>query len=298
MDRFNLMQAFVAVVEAGSFVAAADRLKQSTASVSKQVAQLENQVGVRLLHRTTRRVSLTADGTLFVERCRDMLQQWRDAEDEVANRSTTAQGLLRVNVPVSYGMSHLAALWAGFMRANPEVNLDIILSDRVADLVDEGFDLAVRIGQLPSSSLISRRLAKTRLTVCASPDYLRTYPAPDNPTELGSHRILSYSLLSSGDTWTFTSRDEPSRQASVRVLPIMRSNNGDTCRDAAVRGQGVVMQPDFLLRSQLTSGELIELMPRWLGQELGIYVVYPSRRHLPAKVRLLIDYLGQQLSSH
>ena len=293
--RFDVIEAFVAVVEAGSFVGAAQRLNQSKAAVSKQVAYLEDEVGARLLNRTTRSVSLTPDGLVFVARCRELLQQWHDATDEISDRKAQARGLLRVNVPVSYGISHLAPLWAGFMASHPQVRLDVTLSDRVVDLVDEGFDLAIRIGQLPSSSLISRRLTACRLIVCASPQYLEQFEPIDHPDTLAAHRVLSYSLLSSGDTWVFTARHAPAQRVSVRVSPVMRSNNGDTCRDAAVQGQGVVMQPDFLVAKELQTGRLVQVMPNWLGQQLGIYAVYPSRRHLSAKVRLLIEYLSAHL---
>lgn len=293
--RFDVIEAFVAVVEVGSFVGAAQRLNQSKAAVSKQVAYLEDEVGARLLNRTTRSVSLTPDGLVFVARCRELLQQWHDATDEISDRKAQARGLLRINVPVSYGISHLAPLWAGFMTSHPQVRLDVTLSDRVVDLVDEGFDLAIRIGQLPSSSLISRRLTTCRLIACASPQYLSQCEPIDHPDALAVHRVLSYSLLSSGDTWVFTSRDAPAQHVSVRVSPVMRSNNGDTCRDAAVQGQGVVMQPDFLVDKELQTGRLVQVMPDWQGQQLGIYAVYPSRRHLSAKVRLLIEYLSAQL---
>jgi DNA-binding transcriptional LysR family regulator len=297
MDRLQNMQAFVAVVETGSFVAAAQRLQSSKAVVSRQVAQLEDHLGARLLHRTTRRLSLTADGDLFLARSRELLQQWQEATDEVSHRTVQPRGTLRVNVPFSYGVALLAPLWSGFMQRHPDVLLDVTLSDRVADLIDEGYDLAVRIGQLSSSSLVSRRLASTRLKVCASRAYIETHAKLEQPGDLSEHRILSYSLLSSGDTWTLSNKSDPDQIKTIDVTPVMLSNNGDTCTKAALEGQGVVLQPDFIVQPYLDNGQLVELLPQWQADEFGIYVVYPTRRHLPAKVRLMIDYLVEYLAS-
>lgn len=295
MDKFDAMRAFVAVVDAGSFVGAAERLQISKAVVSRLVAELEEFLGVRLLHRTTRKLSLTPEGDTFVGRCRSVLFEVQEAEDDVSHRSAQARGLLRVNVPVSYGLSHLAALWPGFMKKHPEVTLDVTLSDRVVDLVEEGYDLAVRIGKLESSTLVSRRLSGTRLVLCASPNYVKKYSAPKVPDDLRRHRILAYSLLSSGDQWFFTSASDAKQQVSVRINPVMRTNNGDTCRAAALKDQGIVLQPDFLIGEDIKAGRLIELMPEWYAGELGIHAVYPSRRYLSAKVRLLVEYLSEQL---
>lgn len=296
MDRIEAMQAFVAVVETGSFVGAADKLSLSKAVVSRQIALLEDQLGTRLLHRTTRRVSMTSDGELFLARARELLQQWQEAEDEVSHRAVQARGTLRINVPFSYGVMYLAPLWPEFMQKHPDVLLDVTLSDRVADLVDEGFDLAVRIGHLPSSSLVSRRLASMRLKLCASKAYVKAQGQPAVPAELTEHRILAYSLLSTGDAWTLSNRLNPDERQIIDVRPVMRSNNGDTCTQAAVAGQGIVLQPDFMVQPLLSRGELVELLPDWQAEEFGIYAVYPSRRHLPAKVRLMIDFLAHELA--
>jgi DNA-binding transcriptional LysR family regulator len=296
MDRLEAARTLIAVVDAGSFVAAADHLKSSKAVVSRLVAQLEQHLGVRLLHRTTRRLSLTVEGEAFVSRARELLVQWQEAEDDVSHRSAKARGVLRVNVPVSYGIRALAPLWPGFMKANPDVLLDITLSDRITDLVDEGYDLAVRIGNLPSSSLVSRRLGSARMILCASPSYVKKAGAPTRPSDLTRHRVISYSLLSSGDLWSLTSTNPPLESTSVRVSPQMRSNNGDTCRAAALEGQGIVLQPDFLVEEDVRAKRLVRLLPDWQANELGIHAVYPSRRHLSAKVRLLVDHLVKNMA--
>jgi len=296
MDRLDAARTLITVVDTGSFVGAADRLQTSKAVVSRLVAQLEQHLGVRLLHRTTRRLSLTAEGEAFVARARELLLQWQEAEDDASHRSVKARGVLRVNVPVSFGISALAPLWPGFMKANPDVLLDITLSDRITDLVDEGYDLAVRIGNLSSSSLVSRRLGSTRMILCASPKYIKQSGAPKSPSDLAQHRVISYSLLSSGDLWSFTKVNSPVESASVRVSPQMHSNNGDTCRAAALEGQGIVLQPDFIVGSDVRAKRLVRLLPHWQASELGIHAVYPSRRHLSAKVRLLVDYLVKCLA--
>lgn len=288
MDRFDEMHAFVAVVDAGSFVRAAEALQVSKTVVSRLVADLEARLGVRLLHRTTRRLSLTAEGEVFHARCKELLAGVDEAEAEVTAGAQEAVGLLRLNVPVSFGLMHLAPLWPAFLQQHPKVTLDVTLSDRIVDLVDEGYDLAVRIARLPASTLVSRQLSSTRLVLCASPEYLRRHGAPAHPDAIAWHPVFSYTLLASGDTWGF---DGPQGPVSVKVAPTMRSNSGDTCVAAALAHQGIVLQPSFMVGQHLRSGALVEVLPEYRSIELGIYAVYPSRRHLLPKVRVLIDFL-------
>jgi DNA-binding transcriptional LysR family regulator len=288
MDRFAAIQAFVAVVDAGSFVRGAEALGQSKAGVSRYVGELESQLGVRLLHRTTRRLSLTEEGEVFHARCKEVLGQLAEAEAEITVHSGSAVGQLKLNVPVTFGQLHLAPLWPEFMSRHPNVALDVTLADRFVDLVEEGYDLAVRIARLPSSSLISRRLASTRLLLCASPTYLRERGVPAHPTELAAHDVVSYSLLATGESWEFEGPEGP---VVARVNARLRTNSGETCCAAAVRHRGLVLQPLFLVAPWLQSGELVEVLPQFRAIELGIYAVYPSRRHVTAKVRLMIDFL-------
>ncbi len=289
MDKFQEMRSFVAVVDAGSFVRAAEALSVSKAAVSRYVSELEARLGVRLLQRTTRRLSLTAEGEVFHARCQTLLADVDEAEAEITSRSGDARGLLKVNVPVSFGILHLAPLWGEFIRRQPNVSFDVTLADRVVDLVEEGYDLAVRIARLPSSTLISRKLSATRLVVCASPKYLKRAGTPKVPQDLARHTVLAYSLLTGGDEWHFAGPDGP---VSVKTAPCLRTNSGDTCRAAALNHQGVVMQPSFMVSADLAAGTLVELMPRYRGIELGIYAVYPTRKHVAPKVRLLIDFLA------
>lgn len=288
MDRFQEMRAFVAVVDSGSFVRAADALAVSKTAVSRLVGDLEARLGTRLLHRTTRRLSLTPEGEVFHDRCRQLLDGVAEAEAELSAHAGEAIGQLRVNVPVSFGLLHLAPLWPAFMALHPKVMLDVTLSDRIVDLVDEGYDLAVRIARLQASSLVSRRLASTRLILCASPQYLSRHGAPAHPSELAHHAVISYALLAMGERWEFEGPDGP---VGVGVVPRMRSNSGDTCCAAAVQHQGIVLQPSLLVAPHLASGALVELLPQYRSIELGVYAVYPSRKHLTTKVRALVDFL-------
>ena len=289
MDRFQEMSSFVAVAEAGSFVRAADATGLSKAAISRHVAELEQRLGARLLHRTTRRLSLTDDGALFLARARETLAAVEEAEAEISSRSGEPSGHLRINAPLSFGVLQLAPLWGRFLARHPKVSLEVDLSDRVVDLVDEGYDLAVRITNLANSQLVSRRLATTRMVLCASPRYLREHGTPSQPAELARHATIFYSYWAGRDAWTFTTPDGNSE--SVRIRSRMHANNGDTCRAAALDGQGIVLQPDFIVGDDLRRGDLVELLPGYRALELGIHAVFPTRKHLPLRTRRLIDFL-------
>jgi DNA-binding transcriptional LysR family regulator len=289
VDRFLEMQTFNAVVDAGSFVKAADALDMSKAAVSRHVVDLETRLGIRLLHLTTRRLSLTDEGQVFHSRSKELLAQLQEAEDEITSRSDAASGLLRINAPFTFGITHLAPLWGIFKGQNPRVTLDITLSDRVVDLVEEGYDLAIRIATLDSSTLVSKRLATTRIVLCASPQYLEMHGTPGHPAELADHAVISYSYAAYKDEWRFVGPQGP---VSVKTDPCIHTNNGDTCRAAALAHQGIILQPTFLIGRDLSEGRLVELMPDYRSIDLGIYAVYPTRKHLSAKVRALIEFLA------
>jgi DNA-binding transcriptional LysR family regulator len=289
MDRFLEMQTFNAVVEAGSFVGAADALNLSKAAVSRHVVELERRLGIRLLHRTTRRISLTPEGQVFYARSKDLLAELDDAESEITSKQDSVSGLLRINAPFTFGILHLAPLWGLFRERYPQVTLEVTLADRVVDLIEEGYDLAIRIADLENSSLVSRRLTSTRMTLCASPKYLKKHNKPKAPSDLASHQVIAYSYLATKDEWHFTG---PRGPVSVMTRPWMHTNNGETCKAAALAHQGVILQPRFVVSDALASGELVELLPQYLSSEIGIYAVYPTRKHLSAKVRVLIDFLA------
>lgn len=288
MDKFQEMRAFAAVADAGSFVRAADELGLSKTAVSRLVGHLETRLGVRLLHRTTRRLSVTPEGEVFHERCRQLLDGVAEAEAELSTHAGEAIGRLRVNVPVTFGLLHLAPLWPAFMALHPNVELDVTLSDRLVDLVDEGYDLAVRIARLQVSSLVSRQLTSTRLILCASPDYLRRHGTPAHPSALARHAVIAYSLLAMGEQWEFAGPDGP---VTVKITPRMRTNSGDTCCAAALQHQGLVLQPSFLVGPHLATGALVEVLPAFRSIALGVYAVYPTRRHLTQRVRAMVDFL-------
>lgn len=293
MDRFLEMQTFNAVVDAGSFVKAANTLAMSKAAVSRYVLDMETRLGVRLLHRTTRRLSLTDEGQIFYASSKELLAELAEAEEEITARNDTASGLLRINAPFTFGVLHLAPLWGAFRVQHPKVKLEVTLADRLVDLVEEGFDVAIRIARLENSTLVSKRLATTRMVLCASPQYLKQHGAPTHPSELAGHAVISYSYLSTRDEWHFTGPQGP---VSVKTNPCFHTNNGDTCRAAALASQGIILQPSFLVGDDVATGALLELMPQFRSLELGIYAVYPTRKHVSPKVRALIDFLTHHFS--
>lgn len=282
------LASFVSVVRAGSFVGAADALGLSKAAVSRHVAELEAHLGVRLLHRTTRRLSLTEEGQRFHARAAELVIALEELEAETASSSGEASGRLRINAPVTFGNLHLAPLWPRFLAQHPRVTLDVTLNDRVVDLVEEGYDLAIRIGTRLDPQLVGRPLATARMVLCASPGYLQAHGTPAHPRDLAAHAVVAYRYWSTGDDWTF---DGPGGPVSVRVAPRLHTNSGDTCREAALQHQGLILQPDFLVGPDLRAGRLVELLPGHRAPALGVHAVYASRRHLPMKTRRLVDFL-------
>jgi DNA-binding transcriptional LysR family regulator len=294
MDKFLQMRTYVHVVDAGSFIGATVSLDMSKAAVSRHVGDLEARLGVRLLNRTTRRLSLTEDGEVFYLRCKELLNELSSAEAEITSRTGEAVGLIKVSAPVSFGILHLADAWAAFSERHPNVTFDVTLSDRVSDLVEEGYDLAVRITKLESSSLIARKLSSTRVVLCASPEYLARAGTPQHPQELSSHAVIAYSYWAARDEWGF---DGPEGHVTVMTHPKLRTNNGDTCRAAALHHQGIILQPTFIVGEDLAAGRLIEICPDYRSIDIGIYAVYGSRKHVAPKVRLLIDFLVERFST-
>jgi DNA-binding transcriptional LysR family regulator len=293
MDRALEMLVFCTVVEKGSFVGACEPLEMSKAAISRYVSGLEERLGVRLLHRTTRRLSLTDEGRQFYHQAKEVLAMMGAAEEAVSSAAPEPTGVLRVNAPVSFGITHLGPIWADFMQAYPKVELDISLNDRLVDLVEEGFDAAVRIARMENSSLIGRRLASTRMRLCASPAYLERHPPVLTLADLTHHGVVAYTNFASGNDWLFEGPDGPE---SVRTRSVVRCNNGDTCRSIALAGGGISLQPSFMVAKDLHAGTLLEILPDYRSIELGVYVVYPSRKHLPPKVRALVHFLGERFA--
>lgn len=289
MDQFKEIEAFVAVAQLGSFVKAADKLGLSKAMVSRHVSELEARLGVRLMQRTTRRLSLSDAGAEYLQRCAQILGDLQDANAAISATAVQAQGLLKITAPLTFGIRHLAPLWGEFLRVHPKVELEVNLNDRMVDLVEEGYDLAVRIGQLSSSTLIARRIAGTRLVLCASPRYLRQAGPITDLDDIARHDVMAYTYLATGEQWHFSGAQGA---RSIEVHPHLRSNSGDTCRAAALADQGIIFQPTFLVGEDLKAGRLVEILPQYAGPELDINVVYPSRLHLSHKVRAMVEFLA------
>jgi DNA-binding transcriptional LysR family regulator len=286
------MRAFVAVVDTGSFAAAAERLELSRARLTKMIQDLEEHLGTRLINRTTRRLNLTEAGGAYHERCAAILADVAEAEEVASHLTALPRGTLKLTVPVSFGILKIAPLLGGFLERHPEVSVDMTLNDRKVDLIDEGFDLAIRVGALAESGLIARRLATDHIVICAAPAYLKRHGTPRTPQDLARHACLSYTYATTGDEWRFTG---PAGEVSVRIRGPLRANNGDTLRLAALSGAGIIRQPTFLVQQDLDSGRLVRLLEDYRSSELGIYAVYPTRRFLSAKVSAFIDYLSAAL---
>ncbi|HEL3865853.1 LysR family transcriptional regulator [Stenotrophomonas sp. B2] len=288
MDTLDAMRVFVAVVERNGFSAAAQALDMSTAGVTRQVAALEKRLSTRLLHRTTRRVSPTSAGAAYYAQCVRLLAEFDALEASIGAQALEPSGLLRINAPVSWGIARLGPLLAGFRERFPQVELDLALSDRLVDMVEEGYDVAIRITREPGPTLIARRLGESRVSLCAAPSYLAAHGTPATPQALQDHACLGYSYWAGGDQWPLHG---PGGDVQVTVNSVLRANNGDVLREAAIAGMGVILQPDFLLQEALADGRLVRILPDWEAAPIGIFAVYTSRSHLAPKVRSFIDYL-------
>jgi DNA-binding transcriptional LysR family regulator len=291
MDRFASLRAFVAVVNAGSFARAAERLGLSRAMVSKHVQQLEDRLGARLLQRTTRRLSLTEAGKAFHGRAERLIADLEEAEAAVASEGAAPRGTLRISAPVSFGARWVAPALAGFLAGHDGLAGDLVLNDRIVDLVEEGFDLAIRIARLPDSSLIARKLAPCRVALVAAPAYLKRAGAPRAPDDLARHNCLGYAYAASGDTGRFVRAGGGAPQ-TVRVRGTLNANNGDALAAASREGLGIAVLPTFLVGEDLRLGRLTCVLDGWEPEALDVNAVYPQNRHLSAKVRAFVDFLA------
>lgn len=294
MDRFADMQTFVRVVEAGSISGAAERLDIAKSAVSRRLTELEARLGVQLFHRTTRRLSLTDSGRGFYERSLRVLEELDEAENCVAEAHRDLRGALRVALPLSFGLRHLAPAIQEFMQRHPAVEFDLAFDDRQVDLVREGFDVAIRIAQLGDSSLMARRLAPIRHAVCASPDYLAKHGTPRHPADLAQHVCLAYSNLPNPGVWSY--RDRRGRAGSVKVPVRLKANNGDFLQQAAILGEGLILQPTFYLDDTIRSGRLVPVLRDCAWPEISAYALYPPTRHLSSRVRAFVDFLAEHFA--
>jgi DNA-binding transcriptional LysR family regulator len=296
MDRLLAIQSFAKVVELGSFARAAERLALSTSAVSRQVADLEAYLHARLLNRTTRRLSLTENGQAFYEHSVQLLAALDEAEASVRASATVPRGTLRLTCGVTFGARYLAPAIAAFGAQHPGVTFDLDLSDRAVDLVDEGFDLAVRIGPVRQQGLVTRRLGESQIVCCAAPAYLeRHVERLVEPDDLVRHECLSYANVELPNVWEFEAH-EGGRRISVRIPLRHQSNNGQMLTELAVAGVGVLYEPDFIVAPEIRAGRLVPLLAGFLPPRAPISAVYPSRRHLSAKVRAFVDHLVERFA--
>jgi len=292
MDRLDGMRMFVRVAELGSFSAVAQQLGVARSVVTRQIAALEAHLGAKLMVRSTRRLSLTSAGTAYLEKCRVILNLVDAAETDVAEERAIARGNVRIGLPLSFGLRRLAPLLLEFAEQHPAVNLEMDYTDRRLDLVEEGFDLSIRITSRLAPGDVVRKLGSCRLVTAASPGYLALHGRPLRPADLSSHECLAYTGDPRPGTWTYGSGD---RAESVYVRSRFSANNGDVLAEAAARGLGITLQPDFIVESYLADGRLEPLLESFAPPTLGVYALLPGVRHMPFRVRVLIDFLADRL---
>ncbi len=294
MDRLDAMHLFLRVAELGSFSAVAQQLGLARSVVTRQIAALESHLGVKLMVRSTRRLALTSAGTAYLEKCRVILNLVEAAETGVAEERQTPRGNIRISVPLSYGLKRLAPILLDFSRDNPEVMLDIDFSDRRINLIEGGVDLSIRVTRRLESGDVARRLGTSRLLVLAAPDYLDRHGRPENPAELANHVCLGYTNAGNGDVWSFM---VDGQIENFHVRSRLNANNGELLTEAAVQGLGITSQPDFIAGPFLAAGQVVEILNDYPMPLLGIYAMLPSNRHIPHRVRVLIDTLAERLAT-
>ena len=275
MNKFEELEAFVAVVDRHSFSGAADKMGVAKSVLSRRVSQLEKRLGVQLMRRTTRKLSLTDAGRHFYQRAVSLLSDLSDAERIVSDTQSKLSGKIKLTAPLALGIGHLSLPIAKFMVSHPEVEMDIELNDREVDLVEEGFDLAIRVGNLQDSSLIARKLASVNFAVCASADYLQTHGTPQHPTELSQHQLLVYSNLQVGQQWAF---DDQEGRVTTRLRYRLSANNGEFLANVACEGLAITVGPLFYLQAYIDSGKLIPILTDFPRPQAGMYAVYPPGR--------------------
>lgn len=286
--RWEGVTEFVFVAEAKSFTKAALNLQTSTAQVSRQITALEKRLNVKLLYRTTRKVSLTEEGHVFYQHCRSVLDGLENAELAITKLQSKPQGKLKITVPVTYGEQKILPMVNDFVLLHRELEVEANLTNLQVDLVEQGYDLAIRLGHLPNSTLMARKLGSRTNYLCAAPSYLAKHGTPHSISELAQHRCL----LGTKEYWQF---NDNGKESNVRMAGRLRYNSGKSLVDAALKGLGIVQLPDYYVQKYLSSGALVGLLEQCRPAEEGIWAVYPQNRHLSPKVRLLVDYLAERL---
>ena len=292
MNRFENMDTFIRVVEAGSISGAADRLGVAKSAVSRRLKELEKHLGVELFHRTTRKMNLTDTGRSFYHQAVRILDDVLEAEIATSQAHGTLKGSLKIALPSSFGLMHMGPVINEFLKENPQIEFDLDFNDREVDLIQEGFDLAIRIANLPDSSLIARRFAPIKTVICASPDYLEQMGVPRSPDDLIQHQCLVYSLLRDYEYWNLT--DAEGNENRTRIRPYLKASTGEFLRDAAVEGRGIILVPTFIAYKEIESGALVPLLKEYKTQQINAYAIYPQTRHLSQRVRTFVDFLVKQ----
>jgi DNA-binding transcriptional LysR family regulator len=294
MDRLEAMRLFVRVAELGSFGKVADQSDLARSVVTRQIAHLEAHLGVRLLARTTRRVSLTSAGAAYLRRCREILNLVKTSETEIAEERTSPRGSIRMSLPVSFGIVRMVPLLLDFLQDYPAVSLDMNFTDRRVELVEQGIDVAIRVARELDTNDVARKLAASRSVVVAAPGYLARYGHPAHPTDLQGHQCLTYTGASAGAKWQFIVND---RVQGVSVSGRILADNGDVLMQAAMRGLGIAYLPEFIVRDLLGAGKLVEILATYAMPGIGIYAVLPGNRHIPQRVRILLDFVSKKLAT-
>jgi DNA-binding transcriptional LysR family regulator len=288
MDTLEAMSVFVRVVERGSFSAVARELGTTQPTISKQISALEQRLGGRLIARSTRQLSLADEGQRYYQQCRDILAAIDNAEHSFQTGREAVAGPLRVASSVSFGRLQLAPRLRGFLQVHPQVSVDLRLSDQNVDLLSEGVDVAIRIGELKDSNLIARQIGLTRRLTVASPAYLAQHPGPQTPEELAQHNCLLFTLLKQFDTWSFDDG-----RYSVQVRGNVHSNNSEAIREMVLSGLGISLSPSWLYREDIDAGRVVQIMPKHTPSSLPIYAVFPANRRQSARVRTFVDFLAE-----
>ena len=293
MDSLSDVAVFVQVVESGSFTGAAERLSLSRPVISKYVSRLEDRLGARLLNRTTRRLSLTEAGRVFFDRSREGLREIGEAEAEVSRMQGEPRGVLRLNTPMSFGILHIAPALKDFSALYPEVTVDMNLDDRKVDVIAEGYDLSVRISDLPDSSLVARRICRCRHMIVAAPAYLERAGSPVNPQELQDHHLLTYRYQEASHQWHFRAKD--GKTQSVAISSYLQMNNSLAIRAALLEGAGITRIPTFVVGEDIQAGRLVPLLTGYELLEVSVFMVYPELRHLSPKVRAFVEFFADRI---
>ncbi len=288
MSKYEEIETFIRVVEAGSLTKAAEQLKIAKSAVSRRLKELETRLGVQLMTRTTRKLTLSDTGETLYKRFVVLLADWEESESAASDAQAALAGSIRIAAPLSFGVAHLGPAIIDFMRKHPLVDFDIDFSDRKVDLVADGMDLAIRIGDLPDSSLIARKIAAMSVVAAASPDYLKEHGEPQTPDELKAHKELRYGYRPKA-TWPYKTPDGV--EGEIEMTPRLQATNGEFLRDAAIAGEGILIEPRFIIYENLRDGSLVEILPSYQWPELSAYAVYPPTRHLSVRVQAFVNFL-------